>query len=584
MKNNHIRFIVACILLSSVTRAYSTVVDRTFRQLVEQADAIVEGVVKEQADNACYDRESRPSFRKKSAFAVSRVHKGDIDAEHTIAVFSHMYHPCDMSCNLTEGSRYLLMLKDYDSGFADVHYGRGVFAIVADESTGEVMINDKPYEEFVANIAGVLVGPVSRPEEDGRAQLEILKTVLHGYPLGTMHETTLDDGVTALTVVFRETRWESKEQSQIVSKWFCTQEDAMALPEAERLKKLNKIDNHIQVWLVPLHDMATSPTELKKSLPISNNPHEHYREKAFVGKDHRFAWFAYAPIPQWIRMQQELELQDGDDYLAAAIRGTTIEDRGDGTRNSCLAILGGAGPTVIPYIDAAIEDGHPQREMILRNLYGSKSKTVTQWLVRQATAEDEAVRRGARHCLIHSPRRGAMPLYQQWLSAEAGTSDVYHLLKACRAVEMPGLRDLLPQVLVSPSSVREYRLAFELQRELSSEDIPPAILNCEKTIRQFGYASGKNYSQEKVDNAIIRILASNDQEAVATIALSLAIAITKGDIRPVRAAGVRILRALPDGKGMTLVSKLLRSCDDTYQKKRFEEIATALRSHNELPK
>ena len=165
MKNNHIRFIVACILLSSVTRAYSTVVDRTFRQLVEQADAIVEGVVKEQADNACYDRESRPSFRKKSAFAVSRVHKGDIDAEHTIAVFSHMYHPCDMSCNLTEGSRYLLMLKEYDSGFADVHYGRGVFEIVADESTGKVMIKGKSYEEFVGNIAWALAGPSSWPQE-----------------------------------------------------------------------------------------------------------------------------------------------------------------------------------------------------------------------------------------------------------------------------------------------------------------------------------------------------------------------------------------------------------------------------------
>jgi len=418
------------------------------------------------------------------------------------------------------------------------------------------------------------------PSVNCESQIELLKTVI-GVPIEKIHEVTLEGGVKAVTQVFQETRWKLRSGSQSEKHVSRMIRHAMALPEAERLKMMNKIENHVQVWLVPLQDPPWVPSNLKKGLPPCEKSHEFHREMAFVGERDGFAWFAYAPIPRWIQMQKKLGLKDGDDHLEAAICGTTVEDRGRYTRNGCLAILGSTGPMVIPYLEAAVKDKHPWREKIIRNLYNSKSEAVTQWLMRQTTSKDEAVRSGARHCLIWSPRKKAMPLYRCWLSEEAGKKEVFRLLKACRAVRMPELLGLLQKVFESPLSIGEYRLAFEMQRELSGQDTPEIILDGERKILRHGFDGGDNFDLKMICEATSQILSSDDLDATAIIAISLATTGSKaGGGSIIRKTGIQILEALPDGRGRNLAMRLARSCKDT-QKKRLEGIAGRLQSLKE---
>ena len=420
------------------------------------------------------------------------------------------------------------------------------------------------------------------PDASQIPQLETLREALRAELVGQMSHVELPGNITAKTIVFRETRWELKtvpQSGELTEKWY---KDAMALPEEKRLEKMNKVENHAQVWLVPIQKDAATYTPLEESIPPNKQPHELYREMAFIGEGHEYAWFAYTTIWQWVHLQKSLDLKNGADHIAAAIRGVTIEDYRSWTRSACLGILGRAGPDAIPYIEKAIEDGHPVRHNLVRYMSYSEDPKVTEWLIRQTDSEDERVSSGARAALRERPRKEAAPLYKLWLSQGAGKENVIRLMVICQKLKVPGFEDILPLVLKSPTDVYEYRFAFEFQREFKGNPVPDVLLENEMTIRKFGNASGKDYDQDKVDAAVERILASDDLDAVAAIGASLAIYITKGDSRPINDAGIRILRELPDGKGADLISHLVRSCRGLdFQKERLIQVEEILTHHGQ---
>ena len=98
--------------------------------------------------------------------------------------------------------------------------------------------------------------------------------------------------------------------------------------------------------------------------------------------------------------------------------------------------------------------------------------------------------------------------------------------------------------------------------------IPKAMLDAERDIVTFGYASGSKLDLGKVKQAEKVILGDPDIDSTAAVALTLAVTFFKGDTRPIQDAGIDILRQLPDDRGKRLVALLAKTCQaDTYGRK-----------------
>jgi hypothetical protein len=436
---------------------------------------------------------------------------------------------------------------------------------------------------FILLAAGAVLAGCGGPARPGAEIVDALMPAGLGKPLGEPTETVLPGGTRALTVVFVEERWELKalpQSGELAAKWF---QDAMRLPEAERLKHMDHIVDHVQVWAVPLAPGAKAGAALKAVLPPSPLPHEFHREPAFLGNGRGHAWYMYAPIYAWIYANDKLQLSDGDDPLAAAVRGTTVDDNGSCTRNSCLGILARAGAKALPYVEKALAEQRPERVMIVQSFYESKDPQVTEWLMRQAGSADEDVAKAAKYALVSKPRREAAALYLKWLEEALGRKDSesfynrWQLLKACRVAPAPGLDAVLRRAVQSPCGPRDYVEAFQALREIAGPPIPKELAEARREIDRQSENAGRHafkrdpqgdwisrhvgdpYDQRKVDGAVAAIIASPDHEAAAAFGFELATCGGKVESKlllNLQRAGLAILRGLPDGMGRRLVSHL----------------------------
>jgi hypothetical protein len=434
----------------------------------------------------------------------------------------------------------------------------------------------------------VSVGSAFAPAAEAQSKasgdpLALLAPLVRGKPLGRFEEMTLAGGVKTQSIVFRETLWELKDEPQSVDASGRMEREAMKLPEAERLELMNRIDDHIQIWIVPLKGEPKVGANLKAALPPNPQPHEHFREMAYLGQGHGYAWYMYAPIYARTFVQEKLGLQGGEDPLAAAVRGTTVEDRGMCTRNSCAGLLGAAGPRAFPYIEKAIAEGHPLRCRMVSELRVATDLRVTEWLVRQTRSPGRDVARTAKVTLIWSPRKEAAALYLKWLEESAGkkTEDwpndgAQRLLMACKEAGATGIEKILPRVLESPTSLWEYRAAFLMQRELAGRPVAKAMLDAEAAILKTGYAGNTENNLDKVQEAVKTILAADDAEAAATIGLCLATWSTKANTGAANEAGREILRQVPGDKGKSLAALLARTCVDDSTRAAMAQVLKAL--------
>ena len=412
----------------------------------------------------------------------------------------------------------------------------------------------------------------SIPETEPSFPLDLLRAVLWGEPICPPEEVFLEAGIPAFTVVLVQTQWFDKHPHQVDDpehRQYC-----MKLTEPERLKFMIRIDDHTQVWWMPedVYRTIPNPEDLKRRFPPNEQTHDYHREMAFAGMGCGYAWFVYAPICDWIYLQERLQLIGGDDRLAAAVRGTTIEDRRSHTRKSCLAILGNAGPAVIPYVNHAIQTKLETRQVIIANLNRAVAPAVTNYLIELAAGDDPEVMAGARTSLIRHPCAEAVSLYECWLREDAGRSDVENLLTACRQVRLASLPDLLPRVLESPSHFGEYTLAFNILRELSGPKIPNQLEQDAELIERSNYQRGGRDDSDEISRAVHRIISSQDPEAAAVIALSLALRVDKGGKGEVNRAGILILRGLPAGTWQKLLRRVSHTTWD-IELERIRQIA-----------
>jgi len=440
---------------------------------------------------------------------------------------------------------------------------------------------EKRSEAVAAPAAPAAERPVS--EADRRA-LGRLAAVLEGgkyQRIAGPAYRRLAGGVAALTATFRRTDWLVKDQfaRQSARDGFAQHKRFMQLPPAERLQYMDRMRNHIQVWLVPLADHPGAGSDLKRQIPLNPLLHEHVREVACMGRGHGYVWFACAPLSQWAWLADELALAGGDDVLAACVRGMLAEDPARRAANSCLYRFGRAGPRALPYVEKAIAERHPARRRLVWSLHESADPAVVRWLVDHARSADPEVAAGARDALRANPTPEAGPLYLEWLQESIGGDGTVFWLTACQKAGVTVPERLLRRIMDSPGHLREYAMAFHMARVQAGRPVPEALREAWERIEKECFAATEHqgeYDRDAVERATQTLLASDDHEAAAVIGVRLAAYSNKCRTEIAHRAGRRVLRHLPDGRGRKLVDQLRRTCRSTVDRERLDALAKAL--------
>lgn len=396
--------------------------------------------------------------------------------------------------------------------------------------------------------------------------------------VGEPDEVKLTARVRAGTVLLQRTRWVMKFMVQSFVHSLSLRTRYMKLPEAERKKHMVRHDDFIQAWWVRRADLQGQPAALKKLLKPTRRPHPLHREVTFLGTDSRFAWYVYAPIHDWVRIQKALSLGGGDDAMSALIRGLGIKDKHDATQVGCFYLLSDRGAMAISALEKAISNKRAQRGQAIRAVGRDRGKVVTSWLMRLVGMTDQVVSKAARSALLYPPRKVATSLYVKWLATGAGKRSVGRELTACAAVNAAGAAPIIPRILASPHRVTEYRQALILRRTLAKKPVAQALFDAEQRVIRAGFSSGSRQPDRPALAAGVKaILGSPDSEAAAVIGLSLALFVSKGNYEATNKAGLDILKKVAGDQGLMLVIHLSKALRDLGDQGAVQRIATALR-------
>lgn len=382
-----------------------------------------------------------------------------------------------------------------------------------------------------------------------------------GYQEITAPEiVNLKGGREARMVLLQRTQWTMRAPSQAMFENMKRRAAYMRLPEKERLRHMTRSDDFIQLWWLPAGKRSWAELSLASSLPPTDRPHQAHREVVLLGHDEKSAYYVFAPIPEWIRVQQVERLQGGEDPRRAALRGLGVKDPESYTAFLCSDLLASWGKDALPLVEEAVAKGRPERGSAVLALGQVGEAAVTTALIRWTSSGDAEVASAARRALVERPRAEAKALYAAWLAADAGRKPVEPLLRALVASSGDVEAPVLARVLASPESVAEFRLAFTLLRKKSGRPLPKMLLDAEGVVRRAGtpeaLAAG---GQARVDGGVMVMLTVGDAEATAVVGLALAMTVTKGGDPAVSRAGVTVLKSLPPKAMETVVRHLARA-------------------------
>jgi hypothetical protein len=394
-----------------------------------------------------------------------------------------------------------------------------------------------------------------------------------GYEDGLQTEQIALNGHTVCSAVLTHTEWRLKSIPQSCDTETRMTAAAMRLPEPERLKTMNRIDDHIQIWGVV--QPAGAEPDIKRMLVPTDLPHQQHRDLFCLGQDQGLTWYGFMPIYEFAFLEKTLSL-NGEDLLLPLIRGVGIEDQGSKTQNTCMGLLAGQGARALPAIDDAISTRLPQRANLVRAMGTARDKAVTTWLLGLLASTDADAAQAARWTLLLSPREEAADRYVQWLADGAGKREVQHELSACQILKIKAAAASLPKVLAVPASVYDYRQALEMSHEFAGKPaMPEQILAAEKLIHESG-SDGPTFDQTKVNQAVETILAADDPEDAAAVGMSLAVFTSKGGAREIQRAGVEILRRVPRGEGKRVAGLMATTNRTGWQAERIKAVVREL--------
>ena len=383
-----------------------------------------------------------------------------------------------------------------------------------------------------------------------------------GYKDGLQIEQNPLNGKPSYSAILTRIVWTSKNMSQFVEPAE-VQVAHMKLPEAERLKFMNRHDDHIQLWAVVQAAKAGSD---KAGMVLTKTTHQYYREIFYLGGNQGFDWYGFMTVYDFANVEKKLSLQ-GEDILPILIRNMTVKDPdgSTGTSYSCFRMFGEQGVKAIPFIDKAIADRSPQQYGMIGAMTFCTDKAVTQWLMGLVDSPDAKVTIHARWALLNPPRKEAADLYVKWLAENIGKREVLNELMACWKVNLNGTAALLPKILASPAGFYDYSTALKMTHELAGKPGMPKELDAARQeISEFGdnapWRETKNYDPEKVRRAVETILRAEDPRDAAITGLGIALIGGKGGVGPAtHEAGVEILRRTPNGEGKRLVRLLVQT-------------------------
>lgn len=407
-----------------------------------------------------------------------------------------------------------------------------------------------------------------------------MAALLRARTLGQPRRVVLAGGVQAWTVQLQQTRWLLRQMEQSAVRSLERRTRYMKLPEPERSKHMRRVDNHLQLWWVP-KARVTDPAALKKSLTPTAGAHNLHRELAYLGTDARVAWFAYAPIPVWLKLQKSQSLTGGDKRIPALIRGLTVKDPHEATALGCYYLLAKVGLKARAQVEELVRTKHPARKRAVFALGRERGADVLTWLLKMVVSPDPVVAFQARRRILYPPRSGdqAKALYLKWLGERAGTKTVWRELRACDMLEIKEAAPLLPKVLARPFNLREYRQAFVLGRKLAGKPLPEALKKDKQRIIKAGLSMGdsRKPDQDVINYAVSRFLRSKDRAAAAQLALDLALFVSKGNYEAARAAGVKILKRLRRRAGRKLVRRLAKTVQDPTDRQTLGQLLARMR-------
>ena len=339
----------------------------------------------------------------------------------------------------------------------------------------------------------------------------------------------------------------------------------------EELKKLKYVMkySHIEVVLFP-KSMAIVGN-IKSQIQWEDLEQEYFTKAVYLGKAKDYIWFGRMAIFRQEQLREKLGIKGGEDRLKLAAEGLGVKDDGNMTANSCTGILQRNGKRSIPYIEAAIKantDKEPWHSVVALGYI--QHKRSTEILKTLYASPNNKLSRAAAYVLVYMPyRKSAQAEYFDMLGKQVY---VKHAAHACTEFGWKDAMPLLQSIYEKPSRWRHLRYAFEAMRKLQKKEaIPKELLAAEEVLKTADYRI-KPPELAVTKEAMDVIINAKDKEAASVVAISLALARSKGGIPKVNQIGRTIIKQLPAETTKPMIYALISSACNEWEKRKISEL------------
>ncbi len=273
--------------------------------------------------------------------------------------------------------------------------------------------------------------------------------------------------------------------------------------------------------------------------------HTHHLESTYLGLKEGVHYYAFAPIPESLSVQKQLNLQGGVNWQWLAAKGTVINDEGRYTANSCVFLFKEGDDTGVQHLMTFATQNSKDSWYSVLGLGNVPTKQATAQLISLYKANSEDFRKAAAYALIHEPlRKEAKAEYIDMLYKGL------YVEHAAKAASDWGWGDALPALQMAidkPESPMSLVAAIEAERKLSGKPIPENVLTA-------GRLSAEASAQQ-ISLAKSTLTAYSDKEVVAAYAYRYTL--SKGKASPTALAkmGQEVLNLLSEEDREWVLSK-----------------------------
>ena len=326
-------------------------------------------------------------------------------------------------------------------------------------------------------------------------------------------------------------------------------------------------------------DPTKAPAGLKSKIDWQKSSSPWHTRDVCLGEGHGYVWFTHGTIPFQDVVRHKLKLTGGDNPIQLAASGLLVKDDGHFTANSVPYTLARYGDEALPCIKSAIQETSTEDAdtmwKVVSSLIAFRSRAATKMLVKLHGAKEETVSRPASYALIHEPfRRDAKAAYLKML---ADRVYVDRVSRACVEFQWLEAIPLLDEIIARPKHFRELQTTLFAKRALQGKPVSQKLIEAGNILRG---ASGRNRTRQKqqqIERAQKLLVETGDSDAASLVALQLAVFVTKGNVREVRAAGMTILKERPRAATVKLLESVISRIDEDW-KPTLSEILSSVKA------